>query len=188
MTECLTAQDWWLKEYICVRRRFCLGIITFLVFPIKCSSQLNIEHFDFYFVLVESFCLMKFMTLPLTFQSFDMFCIKLNNTTQKSKKHYRIPLKICFSIPEYLLVCLVMLSVLLWNMEPLDSLKPFGGKSLSWLRIYSLDLASFHSAKWFLKEREMDRQKERGLHMKLVRGNSKEECKNIIRSDRGLQN
>ena len=30
---------------------------------------------------------MKFMTLPLTFQSFDMFCIKLNNTTQKSKKH-----------------------------------------------------------------------------------------------------
>ena len=48
-------------------------------------------------------------------------------------------------------------------MEPLDSLKPFGGKSLSWLRIYSLDLASFHSAKWFLKkerERWTDRKKE----------------------------
>ena len=49
----------------------------------------------------------------------------------------------------------------------------------------------------FKKEREMDRQTDREkerkkerkkeeLHMKVVRGNSKEQCKNFIRSDRGL--
>ena len=37
------------------------------------------------------------------------------------------------------------------------------------------------------RERWTDRQKERKeLYMKVVRGNSKEQCKNFIRSDRGL--
>ena len=188
-----------MKELTCVGR-FCPGIIVLLVFPNECSSHLNIEHFDCYFVLVGNHsalwssgphhCLFKVL-----------ICSALSSIIphRNFKITHWISLKICFSFPEHLLVCLVMLSMLLSNKESLDGLKPFGGKALSWCSTYSLDLASFHSSMcMFKKEREEEIKKEKKWKKKRKkrtkwiihedRGSSIEEGKNIIRSDRGLCN
>lgn len=148
-------QDWWLKILTCVGRRFCPGFTVLRVFPIGCNAYLNIEHFDFWCVLVGNHSAL-WSSWPHHCLFKVLVCSALSSIIPQRnlKITHWISLKICFSFPEYGLVCLVMSSKLLSNTESLDGLEPFGGKALSWWRTNSLDLANFHSAKEKRKTRK----------------------------------